>query len=79
MIEITTENIDKIGNILYNIRDQAQVAQGDIAAIMKRDPSQISGWENNHKIPGLRSLVAYLNVLGRGWKLAIVREEDDKN
>lgn len=73
VIKITPENINKLGDILYNIREERNVAQADVAETMKRGQPQISGMEHTRKIPGLKTLVSYLEAVG-GWKLALVRD-----
>lgn len=75
-IEINADNIDKIGDILYNIRDKRDIAQADVASIMKKGQGQISSMEHNRKVPGLRNLVDYLSAVG-GWKLAIINTESE--
>ena len=75
-IILTSDNIRKVGNILYKIRvEDRQISQADVADKMEKGQGQISGMENNRKIPGLRNIISYLEAVG-GWKLAIIRTED---
>jgi transcriptional regulator with XRE-family HTH domain len=75
-IVLTSDNIRKVGNILYKIRvEDRQISQADVADKMEKGQGQISGMENNRKIPGLKNIISYLDAVG-GWKLAIIRAED---
>jgi transcriptional regulator with XRE-family HTH domain len=75
-IILTSDNIRKVGNILYKIRvEDRQISQADVADKMEKGQGQVSGMENNRKIPGLKNIISYLDAVG-GWKLAIIRAED---
>jgi transcriptional regulator with XRE-family HTH domain len=77
VIHLNANNIPSIGTILYKIREAHNIKQTDLADRLKKDSSQLSQMEHSHKIPNLISLVEYLEGIGHGWKLCIVRSEPE--
>ena len=75
VIVLNTKNIPLIGTILYKIREGHNISQVTLAERMQKDSSQLSQMEHSHKIPNLITLVEYLEGVGNGWQLSIVRVE----
>jgi predicted transcriptional regulator len=75
-VEITSKNVNEIGNSLYKMRQIRHLDQKTVSERMAiKASSQVSGMENNVKKPGLRNFVRYLEALG-GCKLIIEIDDD---
>lgn len=76
-VVLNLNDVPRIGNILYRLRDQAGVPQNVLSAGMLTAANHVSRIEHNRKTPGLKKLISYLDQCG--CKLVIMEEQEIKH
>lgn len=72
-IVVGKKSVQKIGDIVYNIRCEAGYSQRQLAELLEDYQSNIAKIESNQKKPGLEKLVQILDQLG--YELIIQQKE----